>query len=704
MAKKPKLFLKGDAMHRPVDSRYHPEPGTGPTVQEASRNQMPQQPRVVGKPAEVPKPPRVVGKPAEPAKPDWYNNEGNRNFRESRAQFAQQDAADAAKTKMNTQPPQPPSTTVAQPASKVAQKSLKKSPGHTVAMPSRPTSDADRAQVASQKPNASNVRVKTPVTYQGKKYTVTETAGSWMTRQNRAEAVASADRPKQSIQPGSIASRASRREAPAPAPASGTHATRSTAPRRSAIVGKGYAPQDTAAYQFRKETERMHRRVQGAGAGKRARRRAQLAAFGKALTFQEGTSGHRADTFHGHYNITPQRSGSHAVSYSMHKEDAKKRYGTAAGAKHAELGTHATHAAAVSAAQTHHKETHQKLLGKADTWVVMSIADVHAEMMKADAPAGPGTPGPANGPTKKFSRKESAAVQMRAVADGEAVANVKSSKTKKSLVMLAAIKALATGYGKVSGGGALRAANRSMTLFDLNHVGKGRSVKDPHNLAPRTDPHHDFGTSDEPKKPEKKPTVPVRPSWVYGDDSKPSVEKANTGDSAMSKTNFNDLFKSELGIAVDETLVDCPHCEAPITKSDLTKAASFAKQNGGRTMHGGSGKGQVASKRPGSGAQKTDAVVGIQNNKGSKTRKSDVESEDGSIEKGEEQDQQVAAPVRKSNGGSVRGTDYVQYVNYGDAPGSDAHIAKSIAEAQGALGQEATQPMDLNNDLSRLLV
>jgi hypothetical protein len=52
----------------------------------------------------------------------------------------------------------------------------------------------------------------------------------------------------------------------------------------------------------------------------------------------------------------------------------------------------------------------------------------------------------------------------------------------------------------------------------------------------------------------------------------------------------------------------------------------------------------------------------------------------------------------------VRGTEHVQYINYGDAPGSDASIAKSIAEAQGALGQQATQPMDLNNDLSRLLV
>jgi hypothetical protein len=164
----------------------------------------------------------------------------------------------------------------------------------------------------------------------------------------------------------------------------------------------------------------------------------------------------------------------------------------------------------------------------------------------------------------------------------------------------------------------------------------------------------------------------------------------------MSKTNFNDLFKSELGIANDEPLIDCPHCEAPITKSDLSKA-SLAKQAGPGATRGGDGKGQVTPSRGVPGAQKTDAVVGIQNGKGSKTKKSDDVEND--VEKGQEQKQTMQKSVV-----GVRGTPFVQYVDYGDAPGSDAYIAKSIAEAQGHLGQQATQPMDLNNDLSRLLV
>jgi hypothetical protein len=190
----------------------------------------------------------------------------------------------------------------------------------------------------------------------------------------------------------------------------------------------------------------------------------------------------------------------------------------------------------------------------------------------------------------------------------------------------------------------------------------------------------------------------------------------------MAKTNFNDIFKSELGVANDDVLVDCPHCEAPITKSDLAKAhkgkgaatnVSGPKTAGGNlrsqnpeggTMRGGDGKGQVTSSRGVPGADKTDAVVGVQNSKGSRTRKAmddsscaDDVSSGGAASSSDK-------PVKKSLGPTYRGTEFVQYIDYGDAPGSDASIAKSIAEAQGQLGQQATQPMDLNNDLSRLLV
>jgi hypothetical protein len=172
----------------------------------------------------------------------------------------------------------------------------------------------------------------------------------------------------------------------------------------------------------------------------------------------------------------------------------------------------------------------------------------------------------------------------------------------------------------------------------------------------------------------------------------------------MSKTNFNDIFngtdnliKSDAG----ETLVDCPHCEVPITKSDLEKS-DIAKQNAsGKTMRGGSGKGQVESKRSAPGVKKHDDPAGIQNSKGSRTRKGgsdDSASDDGSDDASDDK------PPMKKSMMTVRGTEVCQYFDFGDAPGSDASIAKSIMEAQGQLGQSVTQPMDLNNDLSRLLV
>ena len=198
--------------------------------------------------------------------------------------------------------------------------------------------------------------------------------------------------------------------------------------------------------------------------------------------------------------------------------------------------------------------------------------------------------------------------------------------------------------------------------------------------------------------------------------NKTTTTKKSTGASTMGKTDYNDLFKSELGGAADVALVDCPHCESPITKSDLEKAQakgavtnlSGPKQGKssahvrdhnpeGGTMRGGDGRGQVSSSRGVPGAQKHDDVTGVQNSKGSRARKggSDDASDDGSSSD---------RPPMKKSMMTVRGTEVCQYFDFGDAPGSDASIAKSILEAQGHLGQEATQPMDLNSDLSRLLI
>jgi len=198
----------------------------------------------------------------------------------------------------------------------------------------------------------------------------------------------------------------------------------------------------------------------------------------------------------------------------------------------------------------------------------------------------------------------------------------------------------------------------------------------------------------------------------------------------MGKMNFNDLFKSELGIANDEVLVDCPHCEAPITKSDLSKAsghkgkgaaahtsgsptaghgsAHVRDQNpDGGTMRGGDGKGQIASSRGVPGAKKTDDVVGVQNSKGSrKVSKAEADSSSDASSDDDDKPFEKKKEVKKSIGQpltTIRGTEFVQYVDYGDAPGSDAAIAKSISE--GMLGgTPPTQPLDLNNDLTRLLI
>jgi hypothetical protein len=371
-------------------------------------------------------------------------------------------------------------------------------------------------------------------------------------------------------------------------------------------------------------------------------------------------------------------------------------------------------------------------------------------------------------------------------------------KTSKSLAdQLAALKALATGYGKTAGGGALKGANRGGSMPLLGPSGRAAGTSGGHYRKRSLSGKVNFGPDGRhggrakaakfgklrrameamsspvgsakppkvylpgvhnPKSPVRKPVGISKPRMA----KPPSLGKGNAplvisgkapravadggaaselsnslsnvviksrGDQNQmaNQTDFNDLFKSEL--AADH-LVDCPHCEAPITKSDLAKAqghkgkgktthqsgpkngksgAHVVAQNPeGGSMRGGDGRGVHTSSRPGAGVPKDDPAVGVQNGKGSRTRKGgnndddsanddDDDGDDVGKSAGAETSAPEPVPVKKSI--IVRGTPFVQYVD----DGSDAAIAKSIAE--GTLGGTSpTRPLDLNNDLTRLLI
>lgn len=198
--------------------------------------------------------------------------------------------------------------------------------------------------------------------------------------------------------------------------------------------------------------------------------------------------------------------------------------------------------------------------------------------------------------------------------------------------------------------------------------------------------------------------------------------------------NFNDLFKAELGPSGDEVLADCPHCHESITRGDLEKAHKAHKGKGkktdlsgpkhgkssahvrdhnpeGGTMRGGDGRGVHTSSRGVPGAKKHDEariVGGGHKGKLPGVAKADREDDDevsvadpgDVVSKSDHDDgetEQRPSVVKKSV--TIRGTEFVQYID----DGSDAAIAKAIME--GSLGgTPPTQPMDLNHDLTRLLI
>lgn len=398
-------------------------------------------------------------------------------------------------------------------------------------------------------------------------------------------------------------------------------------------------------------------------------------------------------------------------------------------------------------------------VGKASKgFQLVTLDDCYALVTKGagDPPAigsRPAVPDVASRP-KKYPRRLKPTVQMKPISDQEAMTRLSTgthetaASRAKSLRWLAALKALAVGYGKTSGGGALRAANRGtpldleLSVDDLSRA-MGPGMAPP--VGPAKPPKVYLPGVHNPKSPMRKQPGLKKTSGASkapAHESRGAAVHKTFPAKPVAKgisvtTNFNDIFKSELGIPADEVLVDCPHCEAPITKSDLAKAAHGGKgatthisgpkhgksgahvseQNpDGGTMRGGSGHGVHASSRGVPGAQKVDDVhvqsvdrhkrknaAAHQGNTPSKSipRMAKAGCDDDDASSDDAGSGVEAEPVREvaKKSITVRGTDYVQYVD----DGSDAALAKAISE--GTLGGTSpTQPLDLNNDLTRLLV
>lgn len=350
---------------------------------------------------------------------------------------------------------------------------------------------------------------------------------------------------------------------------------------------------------------------------------------------------------------------------------------------------------------------------------------------------------------RKFPRKPKPTVAMKPISNEEAAQHLASGayspSKQKSLRWLAALKALATGYSKTAGGGALKAANRGRAMPLLGPSGRTAGKPGGHYRTRRLSGKVSFGPDGRPGPKSDKAQFGKRPSRRLRRalEASSSAELSNRianvviksegaeMPSQRSNVDFNDLFKSELA---GDHLVDCPHCDEPITREQLAKGhkgkgkvthESGAKRGKssahvrdhnpeGGTTRGGDGRGVITPSRGVPGAQKTDPPAGVQNSKGSNARKGGADS---SIEEGEDDvdksveaapDEAAArprptgstdpgAPVKKSI--TIRGTPFVQYID----DGSDAELAKSILEGRLG-GTPPTQPLDLNNDLTRLLV
>lgn len=212
--------------------------------------------------------------------------------------------------------------------------------------------------------------------------------------------------------------------------------------------------------------------------------------------------------------------------------------------------------------------------------------------------------------------------------------------------------------------------------------------------------------------------------------------KSNHNGATMSKTdNLEDLFKSEIGDSDDAPIIDCPHCDHAITKSDvLAKAGKKRNKNTPERKvvsdnKGGANHRGPESGRNGSTPTRTVGKVPKVDNAKRITKKSDADalSDDEDVNKGDDASSEIddvtksegkcpkcsslvkagtickCGVMMKSDGSfalappstqhpRVSGSEYVQYVNTGE----DERIAKLISE--GAFGYaQVTQPLDKNN-------
>lgn len=277
---------------------------------------------------------------------------------------------------------------------------------------------------------------------------------------------------------------------------------------------------------------------------------------------------------------------------------------------------------------------------------------------------------------RKFPRKPKPTIQMKPVSNDEYAAHLRSGTyspaSQKSLRWLAALKALSTGYSKTSGGGALKASNRGRSMPLLGPSGRTAGKPGGHYRTRRLSGRANFGPDGRPgPKGDRAKFKQLRRALVVSPFAEVAVERSSDsagvvlkseGAEMSSNVDFKDLFKSELA---SDHLVDCPHCDAPITKSDLAKGRGKGKamdvggaKRGkssthvrdhnpeGGTMRGGDGRGVHAPSRGVPGASKTDAVVGVQNDKGSNARKGG--DADSSVEEGEDDVDKTMTTTKRS--------------------------------------------------------
>lgn len=200
---------------------------------------------------------------------------------------------------------------------------------------------------------------------------------------------------------------------------------------------------------------------------------------------------------------------------------------------------------------------------------------------------------------------------------------------------------------------------------------------------------HDVNKAAHERAYQTKKSVTQKSFDVVGD-----VSEHNPKEHDMSKSttdvNFEELFSDELNKSLtpeDRVILDCPHCNEGITKSQVLAKASAKmvdQNNGGKNNNkvAGGKDGTINTKTPVRPKGKGKHGPALPGNYGTtkKSEDADVGDEDGGSE------EVVTEPVVKSAGGPrvIGGTRHAMWVETGD----DAAIAKTIES--GAFGHSRT--------------